>query len=136
MQIRILAYEHMTALDAVGPYGVLSRLPGAELTFVGVQRGPVRCDTGNLGIVVDAPRGEVLPPDGVVGPGWSGSGADRRREPAAVQGWTRGVDHRPPWTTSVCTRPSVLAAAGVLPGRHATTHWLATDWLAGLGAVP
>src|SRR3954451_4008019 len=125
MQIAILAYEHMTALDAVGPYEVLSRLPGAEITFVGVQRGPVRCDTGNLGIVVDVALDEVVTPDIVVVPGWSGSGPERLLEPGAVQDWIRGVNHHTTWTTSVCTRAIVLAAAGVLAGRHATTHWLA-----------
>jgi putative intracellular protease/amidase len=136
MQIAILAYDHMTALDAVGPYEVLSRLPGADTTFVGVQRGPVRCDTRRLAIVADAALDELVRPDVLVVPGWSGSKQEDLLAPGAVQEWIRAVDQHTTWTTSTCTGAIVLAAAGVLTGRRATTHWLATDWLAGLGALP
>jgi putative intracellular protease/amidase len=136
MHIAILAYDHMTALDAVGPYEVLSRLPGAETTFVGVQRGPVRCDTGSLAIVVDAAIDEVATPDVLVVPGWSGSRQERLLAPGPIQEWIRAVDQHTTWTTSTCTGAIVLAAAGVLTGRRATTHWLAAEWLADLGALP
>jgi putative intracellular protease/amidase len=49
MQIAIFLYDHMTALDAIGPYEVLSRLPGAETVFVAERRGEVRTDTRSLG---------------------------------------------------------------------------------------
>ncbi len=130
MQIAILAYDHMTALDAVGPYETLSRLPGAETIVVGRARGPIRCDTGSLAIVVDAALDEVMTPDVLVIPGWSGSGQDALLAPGAVQDWIRAADDHTTWTTSVCTGTIVLAAAGILTGRRATTHWLATDWLA------
>jgi len=136
MQIAILAYDHMTALDAVGPYEVLSRVPGAETTFVGRQRGPVRCDTRSLAIVVDAALDEVMTPDILVIPGWSGSRQDTLLAPGVVQDWIRAVDDHTTWTTSVCTGAIVLAAAGILTGRRATTHWLAAEWLARFGALP
>jgi putative intracellular protease/amidase len=136
MQIAVLAYDHMTALDAVGPYEVLSRLPGAETTFVGVDRGPVRCDTGSLSIVADAALDEVVAPDVVVVPGWSGSRQESLLAPGAVQDWIHAVDQHTTWTASTCTGSIVLAAAGILTGRRATTHWLASDWLADLGALP
>jgi putative intracellular protease/amidase len=136
MEIAVFAYDHMTALDAVGPYEILSRLPGAETVFVGVRRGPVRCDTGSLAVVVDAALDEVPTPDVVVVPGWSGSRQEQLLEPGAVQDWLRDVDVQTRWTTSTGTGAIVLAAAGMLAGRHATTHWLAADWLADLGALP
>jgi putative intracellular protease/amidase len=136
MQIAIFVYDHMTALDAVGPYEVLSRLPGAETIVVGEQRGPVRCDTRSLAFVADAALDEVTQPDVLVVPGWSGSRQEDLLRPGPVQDWLRAVDQRTTWTTSAGTGAVVLAAAGVLTGRQATTHWLALDWLADRGAIP
>jgi putative intracellular protease/amidase len=136
MQIAILLYDHMTALDAVGPYEVLSRLPGAETVFVAEQRGPVRCDTGHLALVADATLADVPTPDIVVIPGWSGSRQFELLNPGPVHDWLRHADQHSTWTTSACTGSLILAAAGLLNGRQATTHWLAVDHLAALGAVP
>jgi putative intracellular protease/amidase len=136
MQIAIFVYDHMTALDAVGPYEILSRLPGAETIVVGERRGPVRCDTRSLSLVADAELDEITDPDVLVVPGWSGAEQANLLEPGRVQDWLLAIDDHTTWTTSVCTGALVLAAAGLLNGRSATTHWLATDWLADLGAVP
>ncbi|MBV9952271.1 MAG: DJ-1/PfpI family protein [Acidimicrobiia bacterium] len=136
MEIAILAYDHMTALDAVGPYEVLSRLPGAETVFAGVRRGPVRCDTGSLAIVVDAALEEVLSPDVLVVPGWSGSKQETLLAPGRIRDWICSVDDHTTWTASTGTGAIVLAAAGLLMGRHAATHWLVADWLSDLGALP
>jgi putative intracellular protease/amidase len=136
MQIAIFAYDHMTALDAVGPYEILSRLPGVETIVVGEQRGPVRCDTRSLALVADAALDEVTAPDVLVVPGWSGSKQQNLLHPGRAQDWLRAVDEHTTWTTSACTGAIVLAAAGLLTGRRATTHWLALEWLADLGAVP
>jgi transcriptional regulator GlxA family with amidase domain len=136
MQIAIFVYDHMTALDAVGPYEILSRLPGAETIVVGEKRGPVRCDTGSLALVADAALDEVTAPDILVVPGWSGSRQESLLHPGSVQDWLRAVDRHTTWTTSVSAGAIVLATAGVLTGRRATTHWLAVEWLAELGAVP
>jgi putative intracellular protease/amidase len=136
MQIAIFVYDYMTALDAVGPYEILSRLPGAETIVVGEQRGPVRCDTRSLAVVADAALDEVTAPDVLVVPGWSGFRQESLLHPGPVQDWLRSVDEQTNWTTSVCTGAIVLAAAGILAGRRATTHWLAVEWLAELGAVP
>jgi transcriptional regulator GlxA family with amidase domain len=135
MQIAVFAYDHMTALDAVGPYEILSRLPGADIVFVGAHRGPVRCDSGGLAVVADASLEEVTNPELVVVPGWSGSTQEDVLRPGPVQDWLRAVDARTAWTTSVGTGAIVLASAGLLVGRRATTHWLALDRLAQLGAT-
>ena len=136
MQIAVFAYDHMTALDAVGPYEMLSRLPGAETIVVGQQCGLVRCDTQSLAVVPDATLDDVTAPDVVVVPGWSGSSQEKLLRPGPVQDWLRAVDRHTTWTTSVGTGAIVLAAAGLLAGRRATTHWLSVGWLAELGAVP
>jgi transcriptional regulator GlxA family with amidase domain len=136
VQIAIFAYDHMTALDVVGPYEIVSRLPGAETIVVGEQRGPVRCDTGRLALVADASLDEVTTPDVLVIPGWSGSNQEKLLRPGPVQDWLRAVDGHTIWTTAVGTGAIILAAAGLLAGRRAATYWLAVDWLAELGAVP
>jgi transcriptional regulator GlxA family with amidase domain len=134
MQIAILLFDNVTALDAVGPYEVLSRLPGAQTLFVGERPGPVRTDTGMLSLVADAGLTDAPHPDIVVVPG--GYGQTAHMHDGAVHEWLRTADATSTWTTSVCTGSLILAAAGLLTGRRATTHWLAVDQLPGLGAVP
>ena len=136
MQLAIFLYDHITALDAIGPYEVLSRLPGAEIVFVGERRGEVRCDTRHLALVADAAINEVSAPDVLVVPGWSGARHSALLSPGAVRDWLREVDRNTTWTTSVGTGSLILAAAGLLDGRLATTHWLAVDRLAQFGARP
>ncbi len=136
MQIAIFLYDHMTALDAIGPYEVLSRLAGSEIVFVAERRGPVRCDTRRLALVADASIEEVPAPDIVVVPGWSGARQTDLLADGPVREWLRHIDEHTTWTASACTGSLILAAAGLLAGRRATTHWLAVDHLAALGAVP
>ena len=132
MQIAVLLFDRFTALDAVGPYEVLSRLPGAQATFVGVRRGPVATDTGRLSLIADAALDEVPAPDIALVPGGPGQAALMGDGP--VRDWLRSI--RPTWTTSVCTGSLLLAAAGLLAGRRATTHWAVLDDLSAYGAQP
>jgi transcriptional regulator GlxA family with amidase domain len=132
--VAIVLYDRFTALDAVGPYDVLSSLPGAEVVFAARVPGPVVNDKGTLRLTADAALADVLRPDVIVVPGGPGQNAHRADE--ALLGWLRTADSRSAWTTSVCTGSLLLASAGLLKGRRATTHWLAMDKLAGLGAVP
>jgi transcriptional regulator GlxA family with amidase domain len=132
MQIAVLLYDRVTALDAIGPYEILSRLPGADLVFVASQAGPVRTDTGRFVLVASAGLDEVPAPDLVVVPGSPAAPT----APGPLHDWLRSADAATTWTTSVCTGSLVLAAAGLLTCRRATTHWLAHDQLAGFGAVP
>lgn len=134
MQIAIVLFEQVTALDAVGPYEVLQRLPGAEVTFVGHARGSVRTDNGFLGLSVDRAFDEVQAADVLVVPGGVGSRALVRDE--QVLEWVRSVHATTRYTTSVCTGALVLAAAGLLDGLTATTHWASYDELESLGAQP
>jgi len=134
MKIAIVLFEHCTALDAVGPYEVLSRWPGATLHMVGEQRGVVRTDTERLGLHVDTTYAEIPDPDIIMVPG--GYGQRCHRGGSALQAWLQKADRESTWTTSACTGSLILASAGLLTGRRATTHWLAYDDLAALGAIP
>jgi transcriptional regulator GlxA family with amidase domain len=134
MEIAILVYDGFTALDAVGPYEVLSRLPGATTTFVATTPGPVTTDTGILTLMASRGIAEVPRPDIVVVPG--GPGEVAVRAGSAALEWLRAVHPTTTWTTSVCTGSLILGAAGLLRGRRATTHWLAFDQLRELGAEP
>lgn len=133
MQIAIALFDRFTALDAVGPYEVLGRVPGAEVVFVADRPGPVRTDLGSLGLVVDASFDDVARPDVVVVPGGPGTRAHLDGS-SALSDWVRSTRATARWTTSVCTGALVLAGAGLLAGRTATTHWATADLLESLGA--
>lgn len=134
MQIAMALYDRFTALDIVGPYEALSRLPDAEVVFVAETAGPVRADTGFLAITADQALADVPRPDIVVVPGGPGTFAQIENE--TFLDWLRTADSTSTWTTSVCTGSLLLAAAGLLDGRRATTHWLTLDFLAQYGAEP
>jgi putative intracellular protease/amidase len=121
MQVAIALFPRLTALDAVGPYEVLQRVPSLEVVFVGEQRGEVRTDRGRLGLTVDATLAEVPAPDVVLMPG--GPGARALLDGGPVVDWVRAVHPGTRFTTSVCTGSLVLAAAGLLDGLTATTYW-------------
>jgi putative intracellular protease/amidase len=132
MQIAILLFDRLTALDAVGPYEVLSRLPGATVTFVAEEPGPKRTKNGSLALTADAGLADVPAPDVVLVPG--GFGRTALMDDGPVHAWLRSAHETSTWTTSVCTGSLILAAAGLLAGRRATTHWLAMEELGRLGA--
>ncbi|MEO3974675.1 DJ-1/PfpI family protein [Streptomyces sp. CAU 1734] len=134
MQTAILLFDRFTSLDAVGPYELLGRLPGAETVFVAEETGPVRGDQGSIAIVADRTIAEVPRPDIILVPG--GPGSRRAMENPAILEWLRAADAGSTWTTSVCTGSLVLAAAGLLTGRRATSHWLTLKELPALGAEP
>jgi len=133
MRIAIPLYDRFTALDAVGPYEVLSRLPGAAVTWLAHEPGVVRNDNGMLGIEATAAFEDLPDPEIVLVPG--GTGTNDFLEDERLVGWIRGAHETSEWTTSVCTGSLLLGAAGLLDGEPATTHWCAYDQLAGYGAA-
>lgn len=132
MEIAILLFDRLTALDAIGPYEVLSRIPGATVKFVAKEAGPVRTDVGSLAVVADYTLDQVPSPDIFVVPG--GPGQTALMNDDAILNWVRRAHETSKWTTSVCTGSLLLGAAGLLKGLKATTHWLAYDALRELGA--
>ncbi|AYN38423.1 DJ-1/PfpI family protein [Streptomyces dangxiongensis] len=134
MQIAVVLYDRFTALDAVGPYETLGRLPDSETVFVAERTGPVRTDTGNLALTADRTLADVPRPDIVIVPG--GPGQTAQMDNPVLLDWLRTADTTSAWTTSVCTGSLLLAAAGLLRGRRATSHWLALEQLRGFGAEP
>ncbi|MFL5821886.1 MAG: DJ-1/PfpI family protein [Solirubrobacteraceae bacterium] len=134
MQIAFLLYEGFTALDIIGPYDVLRNLPDSQAVFVAEREGPVRNESGTLALVADQALDELPTPDIVVVPGGFGTRLLLEHEP--LLSWLREAHESTLWTTSVCTGSLLLAAAGLLKGVPAATHWLARPTLASLGARP
>ena len=134
MQVAILLFDRFTALDAVGPYEVLCWLPGTDVRFVAAEPGIKRNHPGSLALLAELALDDVPHPDVIVVPG--GPGEEEARRDERVLAWLREAHATTQWTTSVCTGALTLAAAGLLDGIEATTHWLAREELAELGAVP
>ena len=134
VNIAIPIFDGLTALDAVGPYEVLSRLPGATVRFIAAEPGPKRTENNMLALIADRSLDELPDPEIIVVPGGDGTRALMNDE--AILDWLRTTDRTSQWTTSVCTGSLLLAAAGLLKDLEATTHWLALDLLGKYGAVP
>jgi transcriptional regulator GlxA family with amidase domain len=134
MEIAILLYERMTALDAIGPYEVLAGMPDARVRFVAREKGVKRTDSGYALLNAEYSLDEVTAPDILLVPG-SPSPQGTMKEEAVLE-WLRHVHAQTRWTTSVCTGSMILGAAGLLRGRKATTHWMALDALRSFGAEP
>jgi transcriptional regulator GlxA family with amidase domain len=134
MQIAIPLFPRFTALDGIGPYEVLQRIPGFDITFIGHDRGEVRSENGFLGITRDATFEEMPRPDIIVFPG--GVGTRALMDDERVLEWVRTAHETTTFTTSVCTGSLVLGAAGLLKGLTATTHWSTYPTLESTGATP
>jgi transcriptional regulator GlxA family with amidase domain len=131
MQIAILLFDDITVLDAVGPYEVLSRIPGATVTWVASTPG-LKKAKGGLTLMADCSLTDVPNPQIVLVPG--GSGVDEvMKDPSVIQ-WIRTAHETSLFTTAVCTGTLVLGAAGLLRGLKATTHWNYRQKLAEFGA--
>jgi transcriptional regulator GlxA family with amidase domain len=134
ISIAIPVFDRMTALDAIGPYEVLQRIPTFDITFVGHAVGEIRTENAMLGLRADATFEELSEPDVIVFPG--GVGTRRLERDERVLDWVRHAHAGTRLTTSVCTGSIVLGAAGLLDGLTATTHWSCYRELAAHGAEP
>jgi transcriptional regulator GlxA family with amidase domain len=134
LQIAILLYPGVTALDAVGPWEVFAWLPGAEVRFVGRQIGPVTVEGGTLRLGVTHTLARTPSPDVVLVPG--GMTTPAQMVDDAILDWLRRAHETTTWTASVCTGALILGAAGILKGLPATTHWWKMGVLKILGASP
>jgi transcriptional regulator GlxA family with amidase domain len=133
MRIAIPLFDSITVLDAVGPYEILSRVPGMEVKFVGAERRLYASDNGMLRLQADATLAEIPAPEILCVPG--GVGVFQEIDGPLVP-WIRQAHETSTWTTSVCTGSLLLGAAGVLDGLKATTHWMSLEQLPAYGAAP
>lgn len=135
MQIAIVVYPGMTALDAIGPYEVLRAMPDAEIRFVSDEIGPIVTDSGVLVIGATHTYEETPAPNIMLVPG---STADTTTAMANIKliTWLQQAHKTSTLTLSVCSGSLVLAAAGLLDGHPATSHWLAQPLLKQFGATP
>ncbi|WP_198384249.1 DJ-1/PfpI family protein [Roseomonas sp. KE2513] len=131
--MNIVLVPRMVQLDVTGPFEVLARVPGWNVSLVGATMEPVRTDRG-LRIVPDATRETAALADLLVVPG--GTGVDfAMLDPAwiaFVQRHAASAEH----VFGICTGSLLLAAAGLLDGRRAGGHWQARDLLAQFGVTP
>ena len=134
-QIAIVLYPGLTALDALGPYEVLKMLPGADLRFVAREPGPITADSGILTIGATHSFDETPAPFLILVPGSQADTATAMAD-GPLHAWLRKAHETSTWTTSVCSGALILAAAGLLEGRPATTHWWAQSSLERFGAIP
>ncbi|WP_374157969.1 DJ-1/PfpI family protein [Mycobacterium sp. G7A2] len=134
MQIAIMLYPGFTALDFIGPYESLHYLPDADVRFVWHEPGPVTADSGVLVVGATHSFDETPTPDLVLVPGGFSTLQHARDE--KVLDWVRRVHQGTQWTTSVCSGSVILAAAGLLEGKRATSHWAALPVLRTFGVEP
>lgn len=133
MQIAIVLYPGFTALDFIGPYESLRWLPDAEVRLVWHEPGPITADSGVLVIGATHSFDETPSPDIILVPGGMTSLEHARDE--KVLDWLRRAYETATWTTSVCSGSVLLAAAGLLKGRRATSHWAALSALKTMGVT-
>jgi transcriptional regulator GlxA family with amidase domain len=133
-QIAIVTYPGFTALDMIGPYEVLRNLPDTEVRFVWHETGPIAADSGVLLIGATHTLAETPSPDVVLVPGGPATPVHARDE--ALLEWLRQAHRTADWTASVCSGSVILAAAGLLKGRRATSHWVSVSALKIFGVTP
>ncbi|KJS54522.1 DJ-1/PfpI family protein [Streptomyces rubellomurinus] len=130
IRVAVLLYDGFTALDAVGPYEALCRVPGVRVVTVGRKAGPVRTDTGQLALGAERAMTDVPHADVLLIPGGGNRGTIATMNDPSVLAWVRRIHQHSTWTTSVCTGALVLGSAGLLRGVPATTYWASRPYLA------
>jgi putative intracellular protease/amidase len=130
-QIAIVIYPGFTALDFIGPYEVLHRLPDTEIRFVWHEPGPITADSSALVIGATHSFDETPSPDVILVPGGPSTVETARDE--KLLDWVRAAHQTATWTTSVCSGSLILAAAGLLDGKRATSHWSVLPLLKTMG---
>jgi transcriptional regulator GlxA family with amidase domain len=120
MKIVILLFDNFTALDIVGPYEVLNKLPNSKILLVGHEKKDYS-DPYGLKISADSSIDEISEADILLVPG--GPGIDYLLNNMEIIDWIRKIDLTTKWTVSVCSGSLLLAQTGLLDGKNCTTHW-------------
>ena len=136
LEIVILAYQNMTALDAMGPYEFLSRLPEARLRFVADEKGSITTDTGMLTFLAEESIENVESADVLVIPGGPDDAVQAVLDNPKTIDWVARIHTNTRYTISVCTGSLILGKAGLLEGKRAGCHWMALEGLREYGAIP
>ncbi len=133
MEIAVLIYDDVNALDVVGPCEVLSKVPGTVIKYASKEQGPKSTDIG-IKLIADYSLEQVQKPDILLVPG--GQGIKSLTSDKQVIDWVKNCHANTKWTVSVCTGALLLGAAGILKGLKVTTHWMCLSSLANFGAEP
>jgi len=132
MKILMMIYPGMTPLDFMGPLQVWSVWPEAEIQVVWKTTAAVATDTPVQMIPTHSFDNCFAQPDIVFVPGGGKPTIDLMND-QDVLNFIRAKSESAKWVTSVCTGALLLAAAGLLQGKKATTHWAALAVLKDLG---
>lgn len=132
MEIAILVFDGMTAIDVIGPYEVLASIPQTNVYFVSVSSGMKRIDTNVFSFSAEKSIEELPHPDILLIPG--GNILPLLQNEAVLE-WTRTAYKSSQWTLTTCTGVYLLGAAGLLQGRRVTVPWAGKDGLAPYGAI-
>jgi transcriptional regulator GlxA family with amidase domain len=135
MRILVYLFDGVTALDAIGPYESLSRLPEVEIGFVARRAGPIRTGDKFLALHADTGIDEESGAGMLIVPGGQREAVRRELGDEALRDWIVAIDATTTRTCSVCTGSLILASAGLLNGRRASTHWSAREYLPRFGAT-
>lgn len=126
MKFGLLLFPKLTQLDLTGPLEVFGRMPGVETLLIWKSLEPVPSDRG-ICIVPTHTYETAQELDLICVPG--GPGQIDLMDDQETLNYLRRVEKSCQWITSVCTGSLVLAAAGLLNGCKATSHWSSVDQL-------
>ncbi len=134
MKIAVFLFDGVTALDPIGVYDPLARLPGTEITFISETGSPCRTGDGFLSLAPAAAIADITETDILLIPGGSTEGLRQCMASELVRSNVVRLDQGTKLTASVCTGSLILGTCGLLRDRKATTNWRAKDYLARFGA--
>lgn len=133
LNVVVLLFPNVTQLDFTGPAQVFSKFPNARVHLAWHNLDPVRTD-GGWCIVPTTTFEDCPPADVLFVPG--GAGTFALFDDDVALDFLRSQAGGARWVTSVCTGSFALAAAGLLSGYQATSHWASLEMLTEFGVVP
>lgn len=136
LEIAILLYDGITALDAIGPYEVFAATQQCQVKFVAKDKGMIKLDSKMGFLHADYSFSDITSADILIVPGCSPPNFKNPMNDETTLNWIRNIHQTTKWTTSVCNGSLILSAAGLLKGMKATSHWGSFDILQSLGTIP
>lgn len=136
LEIAILLYDGITALDAIGPYEVFAATQQCQVKFVAKDKGLIKLDSKMGFLHADYSFSDITSADILIVPGCSPPNFKNPMNDETTLNWIRNIHQTTKWTTSVCNGSLILSAAGLLKGMKASSHWGSFDILQSLGTIP